>query len=234
MSNNHHFSDECLNAFVDGELDGAEQEEVLAAIAGNPSLSRDICSLRATKDMVRHAYELPSSIRSHQRRSLFSWHPALAAGIALVVGIAIGWEGHNISNTPEKVQLATRTNDGSLEAVHSTRILIHLDNSSPEHMEEALDLAEAYLAKTGKSNVEVVVNNSGIDMLRAETSPFAARIASLASNNEVLSFIACGHAVARYRKAGKTVSLLPTARTEASAIEHIVKRLGEGWTYVKI
>ncbi|MDT3737505.1 MAG: DsrE family protein [Denitratisoma sp.] len=225
------FSDERLNAFVDNELGSEEREEILAAIAEDAELSQRLCALRASKELVRHAYShVPAYSRKRGRR-VSLWSGALAAGLALVAGVLIGWQGHRVSVSPGEPALAWM---GGLFAPQPTRVLLHLDSSQAERMEEALDMAEAYLAKAGHARVELVVNNSGLDLLRQEATPHAARIAALAARHDMLAFVACGNAIARYRSAGLDVTLVPEARVERTAVEHIVDRVRQGWTYLKI
>jgi intracellular sulfur oxidation DsrE/DsrF family protein len=224
------FSDERLNAFVDDELGAQEREEILAALAEDAELGQRLCALRSTKELVRHAYgQVPASPRKRERH-VFLWRGALAAGLALVVGTVIGWQGHRAASS-HGFALAWL---GGPFAPQPTRVLLHLDSAQPERMEEALDLAETYLTKTKNARVELVVNNSGLDLLRQATTPHAQRIAKLAARYDMLAFVACGNAIARYRSAGLDVTLVPQARVERTAIEHIVDRVRQGWTYLKI
>lgn len=221
------FSDERLHAFVDGELGAQEREEILAVATTDAELGHRLCELRATKELIRHAYQPAPAPARRSRRGIGGWSGALAASLALVVGLFAGWQGHRAAAGPGP-QLA------GLSSTQPARILIHLDSSTDEQMEEALDMAEAYLAKARHAKVEVLVNNSGIDLLRQETTPYAARIAALSSRHELLSFVACGYAISRYRNSGKSVTLLPEAHVAKTGVEHIVDRVQAGWTYVKI
>lgn len=226
MSQAEEFSSERLNAFVDDELDARERDEILAALSDDPALAHKICELRAEKDLVRHAYgaaQVPAP--SRRRRPGGGWG-ALAAGLLLGIGILVGWQGHR----------AVAGADAGLPVTASrpAGVLIHLDTSADDRMEETLDLAEAYVAKAGHAKVEIVVNNSGLNLLRAETSPYAERIARLSTGRDMLSFVACGYAISRYRNAGHQVTLLPGTQVAPTAIEHVVDRVREGWTYVKI
>lgn len=229
MSDRQEFSDERLNAFVDGELDAAEREEILAAVPADAALGHRLCELRATKDLVRHAYSpVPPAVR-RRYRSMPCWGGALAAGLALVVGTALGWQGHRASEGDGLLAFAQKA-----PASQPSRVLIHLDDSTEYRMEEALDMAEAYLRKVGDARVEIVVNDDGLDLLRKESSPYAERIARLSARHELLSFVACGNAISRYRSSGKEVTLLPGAQVADTAIQHVVDRVHQGWTYVKI
>ena len=230
MYDGRNYSDEQLNAFVDDQLGAQEREEILAAAAADAEFGQRLCALRAAKELVGHAYGRLPDARHRTRRRVSLWGGALAASLALVAGVLIGWQGHRASQAgAESFAWA-----GGLFAPQPARVLIHLDNSQTERMEEALDMAEAYLAKAGRARVEIVVNNSGLDLLREESTFHAERIARMAARHEMLAFVACGNAIARYRSAGLDVRLVPEARVERTAVEHIVDRVRAGWTYLKI
>lgn len=229
MNDKRTFSDEQLNAFVDDQLGAQEREEILTAATSDADLGQRLCSLRATKELVGHAYGRIPPARRRTGRRVSLWSGALAASLALVAGVLIGWQGHRASERGEGL-----ASPGGLFAPQPAKVLIHLDNSQAERMEEALDLAEAYLAKAGRARVEIVVNNSGLDLLREESTFHAERIARMAARHEMLAFVACGNAIARYRSAGLDVRLVPEARVERTAVEHIVDRVRQGWTYLKI
>ncbi|MBK8740215.1 MAG: hypothetical protein IPM02_12090 [Betaproteobacteria bacterium] len=233
MNERMNFSVEHLNAFVDNQLGARECDEILAAIATDAELGQRVCALRATKELVRHAYgQAPAARRApHRRRPL--WRGALAASVVLAAGVLIGWQGHHAATTlAAPGSMAAWT--GRLFAAEPARILIHLDSSRSEQMEAALDLAEAYLAKTGNARIEVIANNTGLDLLRARTTPYAGRIAELKAHHERVGFIACGQTIARLRAGGQDVSLVPEAAVTRTAIEHVAERVQQGWTYLKI
>ena len=232
MNDARDFSDEHLNAYIDNELGAQECDEILAAIVEDAELGRRLCALRSIKELVRHAYgHIPAGRRKRNGRASL-WGGALAASVALVAGVLIGWQGHRAAAVSPSGSLLAWA--GGLFAPQPARVLLHLDSSQPERMEEALDLAEAYLAKASNARVEIVVNNAGLDLLREQSTPYAARIASLASRHEMLAFVACGNAIARYRNAGLDVTLVPEAKVAGTAVEHVVERVRQGWTYLKI
>lgn len=228
------FSEERLNAFVDGELASAERDEILAAAAEDAGLGQRLCQLRATKELLRHAYEedcLPAQARGRPRRAAPPWRGALAAGVALAVGVLIGMHGLPGSDTAAQSASAATA---SLAVTQPARMLIHLDHAEAEHMEAALDLVEAYLARAQDGRIEVLVNSHGLDLLRADRTPHAGRIAGLLLRHDNVSFIACDQAIARFERAGQKVVILPQAVRTRSAIAHIADRLQAGWTYVKV
>ena len=228
MNDVRNFSDERLNAFVDHQLGAQECDEILSAIAGDAELGRRVCELRSAKELVRHAY---GKVPHARRVSIGSG--ALAASLTLAVGVVIGWLVHDAAGTRESAGLGA-SGAGRVVAAEPARILIHLDSARPDEMDAALDLAEAYLAKAGNARVEVIANNRGLDLLRARTTPYAARIAGIKSNYAHVSFVACGQTIARLQGGGEDVALVPEAAVTRTAIEHVAERLQQGWTYLKI
>lgn len=233
MNDTRVYSDEHLNAFVDKQLSAQECDELLAAGATDVELGQRICALRATKELVRHAYGHLPTARRRPNRHLPIWGGALAASVALIVGVLAGWLGHHAATSSEKPGSMAAWG-GRLFAAEPARILIHLDSSRSEQMDAALDLAEAYLAKTGSAQVEIIANHRGLELLRVDTTPYAARIAELKARHARVGFVACGLTIARLEGAGVEVELVPEAAVAKTAIEHVADRVQQGWTYLKI
>ena len=233
MNDTRNFSDEHLNAFVDNQLGAQECDEILAAIATDVELGQRLCALRSTKELVRHAYGNVPAVPRGPDRHLPIWGGALAASVALIVGVLTGWLGHQTATTV-KIPGSTAAWAGGLFAAEPARILIHLDTSAADQMEAALDLAEAYVAKAGNAQVEIIANHRGLDLLRARTTPYAARITELKAQHQRVGFIACGQTMARLQRVGEDVVLIPEAVVTSTAIEHVAGRVQQGWTYLKI
>lgn len=229
MNEARNFSDEHLNAFVDNQLGAQERDEILAAMASDAELGQRLCALRSTKELVRHAYGSVPAARRARRLQLPVWGGALAAGVVLMIGVLAGWVGHQVARTGEAPRSLA-----ALFAAEPARILIHLETSQADQMEAALDLAEAYLAKAGNAQVEIITNHRGLDLLRRDTTPYATRMAELKSHHARVGFIACGQTIARLQGAGVEVELIPEAAVARTAIEHVAGRVQQGWTYLKI
>jgi len=240
---NQTVSDETLHAFVDGELDVAESEKLIARMRENEALAQRVCNLRSLKSMVQLAYAVPPHAGSTQagegrwasRRML---QRCVYACLILVVGLGAGWSLRGLEgagplaswNRANVVTLATQADPG--------KVLLHIDNSSPDKMLDVLDQAERYLNQAeahGRAmQLEILANSRGLDLLRAGYSPHAERIAQMRQRHANLHFIACGQSVARFTAEGERVVLLPAAQTAPTAIGEIVTRLQQGWTYVRI
>ena len=78
---------EMLNAYVDGELDAAATAEVARAIAGNPTLAREVAALSRLRSRVAESVEAPPiSVPAPPSRS--GRGTAIAAGFAFALFVA--------------------------------------------------------------------------------------------------------------------------------------------------
>lgn len=234
---------EYLNAFVDGELTADERERVMALLQSDPEFKMRACELRTLKEMVKGAYaEAPAApVRSNAGGLLGSGlKQAMAAGLLLALGLGGGWMVRDRIGTEAGYDRLPGLPGGYqavalAEQVDPGKIILHLDSGDPGRLATVLDLAEKLLKRHGPSaRVEIVANSYGLDLLRADVTPLAPRIADMARHHANLSFVACGQTVARLKRDGVRVELLPDAHTASSAINEIMTRMGQGWVYVKV
>jgi len=237
MNSNDYFGEmsrEMQSAFVDGQLDAAEWAAVLEQIGADAALRREICELRATKDMVRSAYAGLTPFRrgSAPARGWRGW--GLAA--LLVAGIAAGWAGHALLGSGDASGLAGR-GAAALHEISADHVLVHVSSGSRETLATALDEVEDLLRSARsagrKIEVEIVANSSGLDLLRVNASPYLTRVAALRREYPNLSFVACHQTIERLREKGVAVELLPGVQVAPSALDQVVKRLQGGWVYVR-
>ena len=241
---NKEISQEQLNAFIDGELDVAEKEEIFARLQDDQLVSHQLCELRAVKEMLSHGYaEPPESVKRRADRA-FSWGHMLAASVLLIIGVASGWLGRDWVKPPLPMGFAQVNQENfkpvSLTAVapDANKIILHLDSAEPDKLKTLLDdvdyLVQKRLASNQPIRVEVIANSYGLNLLRKDVTPYAARIDALARQHTNVSFVACGQTIRRLRKEGVKVDLLPEATVAQTAVGHIVDRLQHGWTYIKV
>jgi uncharacterized protein len=229
-----------LDAYVDGELAADERALALAKLEADAAFKADACELRLLKDQIRNAYlEPPALPQRASRRLAGDWSMALAASLILALGIGAGWLGRDaVGGSPDFDRLAGLPEGyravALSEQIDPNRIILHLDSGDPGRLEKVLDLADRLLAKQRTARIEIVVNSYGLDLLRADVTPLAGRIESMARRHANLSFVACGQTVARLKRDGVKVELLPVAYTSSSAINEIMTRMGQGWVYVKV
>ena len=236
MNADHDISIELLNAFVDDELSAAEKADVLERIAEDASLRTRVCELWQLKEMTRSAYPLKRAPQAPARRAapaLPRFAQALAASVILFLGIVGGWFGHGERDAARSLgfQLGARQ-------VDEGKIILHVAAGGAERLKSALDEAEQLSLGRDKAGgpvqVELIANGSGLDLLRADASPYADRIHALQQAHANLRFLACNLAIENLRGKGVQVKLLPEAAVASSALEQIMKRLRQGWLYIQV
>jgi intracellular sulfur oxidation DsrE/DsrF family protein len=238
-------SDETLHAFVDGELDVAESEALIALMREDKALAQRVCALRGLQSMVRLAYAEPPVAAGRESRTAsrrqFVQRCAFGS-LVLVAGLSGGWALRGLQSQT-MAALPGVASDGyqvvSLaRQADPNRVMLHLDSAAPDKMRAALDQAERLLdaaQRQGRAmQLEVIANSRGLTLLQAGHSPHAARIARMKQRHANLQWVACGQSIARLRSDGETVMLLPGTQTAPTAISEIVTRLQQGWTYVRV
>ena len=234
-------SEEQLNAFVDGQLDTDEKEQVFGLIDRDQSLARRTCELRRTQDLVRHAYAItprPRNSLPGARRMRRTIAGSAAAGLFLAMGGLVGWAAHSGGNASgNDTALASTLAPATLD---TKRVVLHISTADAAQVQSALDDAEELLdsyeseGRADKVQLEVVANAEGISLLVADASPYAERIGRLAARYDNVSFLACSRSLEKLKLRGMEVVLLPEATTIPGALEQIVTRLQEGWVYIKV
>lgn len=243
MKHTENVSDEFLNAFVDGQLESAEKNLVFDAIDQDGALKERVCDLRGLKEMVQHAYHQPPASAHSPAKKLRSGSPyfqALAACLLLLIGGASGWLGHAWSAADgdrEMTGLFNVTQGGDF-GDEPRKIIVQVSTSNPARLKSALDETESLLEMSRREHrqlqVEIVANGSGVNLLRADVSPYVDRIASLQARYPNLDLMVCSQTMGKLRDQGVTVQLLPNTGVATSAALQIRKRLLQGWDYVRV
>lgn len=236
-------SDEFLNAFVDNQLEAAEKSMAFDAIENDESLKARVCDLRGLKEMVQHAYHQPS-LSSHgaaiKRRNWPGYFQPMAACLILVLGIASGWFGHVLTSAENERELKTlfQVSQNNDFGDDPRKIIVQVSNSNPARLKSALDetenLLESYRKDKRQLQVEIIANSSGATLLRADVSPYAARLGMMQAKYPNLDLVICGQTLGRLREQGVEVHLLPRASVVPSAAQQIQQRLQQGWDYVRV
>jgi intracellular sulfur oxidation DsrE/DsrF family protein len=242
MSSGQEVSDNQLNLYVDGELDPSENEQILQAIENDNAIRDRVNQLQYLKSLVKNQYPLENDQlgAAALRDRALPWR-AIAASIAvLTIGIVLGWMGHGL-NASRAIIAASPTTESEIVAaspalVQHNRVLLHIDDNDPKKLKALVTYAESLLADRDLDDlkIEVVANARGLDIFRAGPGSEKARLQKLSRKYSNLELFACANAIARLREKGVKVDLIPEAHTGATALDHIIQRMQEGWDYHKI
>ncbi len=218
-------SPEMQGAFVDGELDAAEWARIAEQARTDPGLRAGLCEIRTLKELVRGAY---GALPPASRRARAAGHRWAAIAALCLASAVTGWFGSSVFQSESRFAVASAGGD---------RVVVHVDSARREALAAALDEVEDAL-RSGRTEkramaIEIVANRAGLELMRADTSPFAERIARLRAEYPGFTLVACNQTIERLREKGVAVRLLPGVQIAPSALEQIVRRLQHGWVYVR-
>jgi intracellular sulfur oxidation DsrE/DsrF family protein len=234
MSARPDFSDELLHAYIDGELDPMTVQQVQEAMRQDTELRTHVRALQHTKEMMRLAFA--SAVPPRQGEPVASPHgrrplQGLVASL-LVLGLCFGAGilGYHAAPMLEQT-LASQASE-----TDSKRLVLHIGESDPDRFAATLAYTERFLREQAGSGamVEVVANAGGLDLLRQGISPYEQQIVEMMDRYENLHFVACMNTLRKLQSQGVTPTLIRDVRTDQTAVDHIIERVLQGWTYVKV
>jgi uncharacterized protein len=239
------YSDEIINAYVDGELDGPEKEKFKQDIKLDEQLAEKVHSICELKKTLKSNYgQMPLPESGDRSRTGFYQSYIKSTAVAVLV-LCVGlFLGININSVQIKSDFAGQNdviNGVKLTPVdlqQPNKIILHVSESDPEVLYKTLYQIDSILQAYSKSKkpfeLEVVANSGGIDLFRNDVSPYKDRIKQIIKNYNNVSFIACSNAMEKLRLKGIEPDLIADTKTGVTAIDQIVKRLQEGWVYLKV
>lgn len=243
MKSEHQYSDEFLNAYLDGELDKKEAGQLIQELRHNEALSNRLTDLQKIREMVRYAYnniETPYD-EPKGRRNYRSIGMAVAASLILTLGVTLGWTLHTTtSHQPGLLDIASamQVNQRGQKS-DDMKLVLHVTTADQRKLNTVLEEAEAllqeYAGGTKKVKLDILANGQGLTLLRSDTTPFARRIAQLQKQYSNLTFKACKKAIKRLKQEkGIQAKMIPEAIIVPSALGEIIRKQKEGWSYIKI
>ena len=162
MTDQTTFSDEMLNAYIDGELDDTETRRLLEQLQHDDTLSERLAHLREVSDMLKMSYAgVKPPGKCEFKVTQWTKTQSLAAGLLLFIGVAIGWS----LNQPAPAQNLLADYAQKQPADGVWRIVIHA-NTADDYMQYAmLEETEAILKAFKENGNKVEVEIEGIGVL---------------------------------------------------------------------
>jgi len=243
MSENKQYSDEHLNAFIDNQLDNKEKAELLDAVRHCHELSQRVCTLQKIHNLIQLSYqsiEVPvrhQAVDNKYRPGQFKW--IAAASILLTVGTLMGWFSNQALNSKSLYDLAEIRQTDNTPNQKKWRLMLHVSTANPNRLNLVLDEAESllkeYAAASKKLELEILTNSEGLALVTNGGKKYNQRLQALQQKYQGLVVMACGQTIKRFQRLhGKSIDLLPQINVVPSAINQIVKRQKQGWSYIRI
>lgn len=239
---------ELLNAYLDGELRADAAAAVEQSLAQNPDRLVHLNELRRARLLAQCAMlkrqppQIGAVHRPDSRRRRL-----LAQALAASALVAIGYlAGHELRTHNPTTDLQSYLSRGSLviqpavvSADQDMKAIYHISTADPEKLRGALDEVEILLSAYAKSGrtlyLEIIANAEGLNLLRADTSPASERVQTLQRDFKNVKFLACGKTIERLqlKKNLQNVPLLPGVDVVPSALDQVILRMQDGWSYIR-
>ena len=248
MNEKHNYSDEYINAYIDGELDNDERKQLLFDEQLDSELASRINDARMLKEKVQLTYADIKNTK-HEKNSFncvafFNRHRALAASFLLMTSIATifalntGNDEHILvarqlmKNTPP-----TLTADLNTAIGNEQRIVLNISSYDAKSFSETVNMIDTVLSRHSDDNsfsMEIVANKQGLKALDVESSTHAIQLNQLADRYNNLEIIACAKSLADLATDGNPVKLMKSIIVTPSAAQQVAKRASAGWLYLKL
>jgi uncharacterized protein len=234
------FTDEQLNLYIDEQLDTDEMHQIHDAMSKNSSLRERICQLKAVRELVGIAYQSPPVPENPHlpgtKSSSLAWR-SLAASLVLGLGVMLGWGTYELNPLRANGDAAAAdafrfyTEQAAVDH-HERKIILHISTDDIGAVKAALDEADNLIASYRKAHaslkMDIITNKGGINLLRADVSPYVDRIESMVHGSNV-SLYACERSIMKAeQREGKKMVFLPETVTSKTARELIPERLKQG------
>jgi len=232
------FSAEMISAYADGELQGSEKTEFENVLQHDVELQQALTDLCALKSQLQHTYQnvVPPAkaqyTKSNYRYAMYA--------VFFVLTFSVGWlSGGAMHSQSENLAEVNTLNPGmQVIAEQPGKYILHISVRDKSKFKQILDQAEAlmsnYKNKDQNIQLEIIANAGGLDLFREDVSPYAQRVKQLRVQYPNIKFIACSNAIERLREQGKKPNLINTVHQGSTAIDQVVKRIHQGWSYIKI
>jgi len=244
IQNTTQYSDEHLNAFIDGQLDATGQAEILDVIRHDTELSQRVCKLQKINNLVQLSYQSIEVPERHKgtnnsfQSTKIKWFAA--ASLFLAIGALAGWVSHQAMHSENLADFAqVARNPNAANNAEHWKLMLHVSTAKPQRLNVVLDEAEALLEEYAKSSrkleLEILANSDGLALVTNNGKGYNKRLQNLQQKYGNLAVMVCGQTLKRVqREQGKNINLLPNTNVVSSAINQMVKRQKEGWSYIRI
>jgi len=227
------YSDEMLNAYIDGEFTVEDELIILDAMQKDADLLSRVNELKRIKLLVTTTY-LASDIREKSVVNKSRTSLSLVASVVLMLGVVTGWLSHDMFLTDNAS--VSKSFDTKKE---TWNIVLHVNTNDKYIQKTILDETESLLESFKESNqkvkVEIVAYGKGVLLFDKDKSKYIERLISLRNNFSNLSYVVCGRTIKRLeKKQERQIQLISEMTVARSGIYQIIKRQKQGWNYIRI
>jgi len=232
------FSAEMISAYADGELQGSEKTEFEDVLQYDTELQQSLNDLCGLKTQLKQTYQ---NIEPPARLQYSTGNYRYAAyAVFFMLTFSIGWFSSDAMHSTNNHLVQENVMSPGLQVIAEQpgKYILHISVRDKTKFKQTLDQAEMLMANYQNEDqniqLEIIANAGGLDLFREDVSPYAQRVKQLRDQYPNIKFIACSNAIERLREKGVEPNLINAVHQGATAIDQVVKRIHQGWSYIKI
>ena len=249
-----HFSDEILNAYVDGELAPEDSARISEAMKFDEILRRRVADIEKISELVKAAFSENSSpvdqTKQPARRypAIYLWPAAAAIAFFSLAGL-LSWHiyDHHMGKPTIEAMLAA---DNKLKQVPSNRldtaqdavkVMFHIGRNDAQLFHSVLSETDRLLSDHDGLNkplvIRVIASHGGLSLFKVNLTENAERVREIKSkHNARVEFVGCGETLGQWQltMTEKETELLPEMLVVDSGVFELLRRQGQGWTLLSI
>jgi len=227
-----------LGAFVDGLLDAEHTALVVTAMEDDPEIRNQVYQLRRAKDLIKLGFadvQAPPA-ETPQKSGRCTWKQFSSRVAASIAAIAVSFGAGVLGYHYHADQPGAASAVASATLRQTDRVILHISEPDSKQFSKVLAYMDKFLDEHTAENgrIEVVANAGGINFMREAISPFKNQIIAMMDKHHNVQFIACASGIRVLHNQGIDPVIIKGVGTGETAIDHIVKRLQAGWTYIKV
>jgi len=196
-----------LHAYVDGELNAPEKSRLLVKMENDNAIRERVCDLRRTKEWLMFSFEhetAPTRSLPSIRKHHFWQTPGFHVAASVLVAILTFGAGWVGHSLQDRAPQNLALENVSGESQH---VILHIGESDEARFISVLAKAEQILNEYQESGVQVEVIANGD---------------------------ACSKGLQRLRASGLDPIVISGVDAHEPAADHLIQRLTDGWTYIRI
>jgi intracellular sulfur oxidation DsrE/DsrF family protein len=251
-----HFSEEILNAYIDGELGPEESSHIAAAMKQDDLLKRRVYDLKKISELVRAAFEDVSP--PVRERSVSPTSPgtrywrAAAAAMFVSLGVLLSWHmyehnsGTQISGSLFIADNAHEPSRGQAQAQDLStagmqKVMFHIGRNDADLFNMVLEETDRLLSRNGDPvkpiAVSIVASHGGLSLFQLALQDHGQRVRDIKlKHGSQVYFVGCGETLQQMdlNNPVKKTALFPEMDMVDSGVMELLRRQQRGWTIVFI
>ena len=249
-----HFSDEILNAYIDGELAPEDSARISEAMEFDEILRRRVADIEKISELVKAAFSENSSPVGQSKQpvrrypAIYLWPSAAAIAFFSLAGL-LSWHiyDHHMGSPTIEAMLAADTKLKRVPtnqidiAQDAVKVMFHIGRNDEKLFDNVLSETDRLLSSYDDSDrpliIRVIASHGGLSLFKTNLTENAKRVREIKSkHNARVEFVGCGETFGQWQltKAEKETELLPEMLMVDSGVFELLRRQRQGWTLLSI